>query len=69
MLADNEIKQNLFYVKNAIAQQRLEGLEPSCEVVNDLERVAHGDISICDVIANIDKRNINAKIRRQRSLP
>jgi len=40
---DEEIRQNLFDVKNAVAQQRLEGLMPSHIVVSDLERAAHGE--------------------------
>ncbi len=54
---DEEIRQNLFDVKNAIAQQRLEGLMPSREVVSDLERAAHGEITVGEVIANIGKRH------------
>ncbi|MEO5348489.1 MAG: antitoxin VbhA family protein [Magnetococcus sp. YQC-3] len=69
MLTDDEIRKNLFYAKNAIAQQRLEGLEPSREVVRDLERAAHGEITVRDVIANIGKRHMDAEIRGQRPLP
>ena len=54
---DEEIRQNLFDVKNAIAQQRLEVLTPSREVVSDLERAAHGEITMSEVIANIGKRH------------
>lgn len=54
---DEEIRQNLFDVKNAIAQQRLEGLMPSREVVSELERAAHGEITVDDAIANIGKRH------------
>lgn len=52
----DRIGQNRWAIENAIAQQRLEGLEPSRAVVDDLERAAHGEISIDDVIANIEKR-------------
>ena len=44
-------------VKNAIAQQRLEGLMPSREVVSDLARAAYGEITVGEVIANIGKRH------------
>ena len=44
-------------VKNAIAQQRLEGMIPSREVVSDLERAAYGEITVSAVIANIGKRH------------
>ena len=66
---DEEIRQNLFDVKNAIAQQRLEGLTPSREVVSDLERAARGEMTVREVIANIGKRHRDAKIRGQRPLP
>ena len=49
---DEEIKQNLFDVKNAVAQQRLEGLTPSLDVVTDLERAACG------------KKNLSCTVRR-----
>ena len=54
---DEEIRQNLFDVQNAIAQQRLEGLTHSREVVNDLERFARAEIPVREVIANIGKRH------------
>ena len=66
---DEEIRQNMFDVKNAIAQQRLEGLMPSREVVSDLECAARGEITVRDVIANISKRHGNAEILEQRPLP
>ena len=66
---DEEIKQNLFDVKNAVAQQRLEGLTPSLDVVTDLERAAYGEITISEVIANISMRHRDEQIRGQRPLP
>jgi hypothetical protein len=53
---------NLWAVENAVAQQRLEGLEPSQAVVTDLERAARGEISVKDMIANIGKRFANDQI-------
>jgi hypothetical protein len=54
---DEEIRQNLFDVQNVITQLRLEGLTHSREVVNDLERVARGEIPVREVIANTGKRH------------
>lgn len=65
---DQEISRNLRVVENAIAQQRLEGLEPSGALVADLERVARGEISVHDVIENINKRFTHAEVRKPRSL-
>lgn len=53
---------NFWAVDNAVAQQRLEGLEPSQAVVSDLELAARGEISVNDVIANIGKRFRNDQI-------
>ncbi|MGD0961106.1 MAG: antitoxin VbhA family protein [Methylomonas sp.] len=61
--------KNLFDVQNAIAQQRLEGLTPSREVIEDLERAARGVISVREVVANIGKRHRDEQIRGQRPLP
>jgi len=60
---DQEIKQNLFDFKNAVSQQRLEGLTPSREVVSNLERAAYGDITVSEVIAYIGKRHRDEQIR------
>ncbi|QFY42236.1 hypothetical protein F6R98_06020 [Candidatus Methylospira mobilis] len=62
---DDNIKQNLFDIKNAIAQQRLEGLTPSAELVSDLERAAQGEISVREVISNIGKRHRDAETHGQ----
>ena len=66
---DEEIRQNLFDVQNAVAQQRLEGLAPSREVVSDLERAARGEMTVREVIVNIGKRYRDAEIRGPRPLP
>ena len=56
-LTEEEIAANMFAVRNAIAQQRLEGLEPSPEVIGDLDRCARGQITIEEVIENICHRH------------
>lgn len=64
-MPNNITKKKLWAIENAIAQQRLEGLEPSQEVVSDVHRVARGEITIEDAIANIGKRRLkNDKIRK-----
>jgi len=49
-------------IENAIAQQRLEGLEPSPQVIADLRRVEQGEMTFAQVIANIKKRVSNDQI-------
>ena len=41
-----QTQQNLRAVANAVAQQRLEGLEVPPEVIEDLKRAARGEINI-----------------------
>jgi hypothetical protein len=50
-------------LQNAIAQQRFEGLSPSEDVIQDLEQVITGSMTIDIVIANIGKRYRHVKIR------
>ncbi len=58
--SEQDIRRNLQAVANAIAQQRLEGLEPSDALVADLTRAARGEISIHDIIENIAFRHSRA---------
>ena len=66
MPSEQDIRRNILDVENAIAHQRMEGLEPSDALVADLNRAAHGDSSICDVIENINERFQHAEIREPR---
>ena len=66
---DEEIRQNLFDVKNAIAQQRLEGLMPSREVFSDLERAAYGEHSVMMPSPILARGTKDAEIRGQRPSP
>jgi len=46
MPSEPKIKQNLRAVENAIAQQRLEGLEVPPDIVAEMQRAARGEIEI-----------------------
>lgn len=50
MLSEEEIKWRRLYAENALASQRLEGLEPDPKVVEQMERVIIGELEISDVI-------------------
>lgn len=63
MATEQEIRRNLKAVENAIAQQWLEGLEPSCEVIRDLEYAAQGKLTIDEVITNLSHRAYHVKVR------
>ncbi|TQJ94709.1 antitoxin VbhA family protein [Achromobacter sp. SLBN-14] len=43
-------------VVNAVANQRLEGLEPDPRTIAELERVAQGTLSVSDVINTLRSR-------------
>jgi hypothetical protein len=52
MTVHQKISQNLQAVDNAIAQQRLEGLEVPPDVVQEMKRAAKGEIDIEEGIRN-----------------
>lgn len=68
MLNRQEIIRNLAAVENAVAQQRLEGLEVPQETIEDLRRVAHGEINIEEGIKNAYRRFANAQVLKPRPL-
>ena len=51
-----EKNKSFWTVDNTVAQQRLEGLEQSHDVISDLERAAHWEMTVNEVISNINKR-------------
>lgn len=55
-LDDQELAARRAALDNAIATQRLEGLEPDAQTIADLERVVRGDIEVGDVIARLRQR-------------
>lgn len=60
---DPEIKRNLNAVENAVAQQRIEGLDVPPEVVADMERAARGEIRIAEGIQNAREKFTRGKAR------
>jgi hypothetical protein len=56
MAKEEQINWNLRAVENAVAQQRLEGLEVPADVVEEMKRVARGEIEIEEVIRNTLRR-------------
>jgi hypothetical protein len=58
MLDTNEIEQRRRAVANAIASQRLEGLEVDAQTQAELNLVALGELEPADVIASIRQRLI-----------
>ena len=66
---EQEIRFKLKAVENAVAQQRLEGLEVPSEVIEDMKRAARGEIDIADGIRNTYKKFAHGEIRGPGSLP
>lgn len=56
MLEEREIAARRAAVANAVATQRLEGLEPDPATIADLERAARGEIEVSDVLARLRQR-------------
>ncbi|ODA19767.1 hypothetical protein A9G00_33880 [Achromobacter xylosoxidans] len=50
---------------NAVANQRLEGLEPDATTVAELERVVTGELTISDVIENVLARIAAGEFRNR----
>ena len=51
-----ELKQRYEHLKNAIATQRLEGLEPDARTIEDLKCVVRGEIDIEEARAQVYER-------------
>jgi len=56
MLTSNDLKDRHRAVVNAVASQRLEGLEPDPRTIADLERAAEGTLSVLDVVNTLRAR-------------
>ncbi len=68
MTEEQKISQNLKAVDNAVAQQRLEGLEVPPEVVEEMKRAARGEVEIEEGIRNTVRRFTHGKVRGERPL-
>ncbi len=66
MLTEAEIERNLRAVTHAIAQQELEGLTVPPETVEDMRRIARGEMSNDDLIRKLYNRFPNVPIFKPR---
>jgi hypothetical protein len=69
MLSKQKINQNLRAVENAVAQQRVEGLEVPPDIIAEMQRAARGEIEIEDGIRATLRKFSHGKIRGPRPLP
>lgn len=56
MVHSDVVADRMAALRDAVASQRLEGLEPSPTVIAALQRVAHGELTVDDVVAEIHAR-------------
>jgi hypothetical protein len=64
MLDQATLKARHVAVVNAIASQRMEGLEPEAEFVLDLQRFARGECELKDALNNLKARFARGEIFR-----
>ncbi|MNK88465.1 Antitoxin VbhA [compost metagenome] len=62
-----DLKERRRAVVNAVASQRLEGLEPDSRTIAELERVAEGTSSVSDVIDTLRSRVAAGEFRKPAS--
>jgi hypothetical protein len=56
MMAEHEQIARRAVVQNALASQRMEGLEPDAQVIEDAQKWAQGEKSIGEAIADFKAR-------------
>ncbi len=56
MIAEQEQIERRAAVQNALANQRMEGLEPDAKVVEDAQKWARGEKTICQAVAELKAR-------------
>ncbi|MBX3321121.1 MAG: antitoxin VbhA family protein [Nitrospira sp.] len=66
MLTEAEIQRNLDAVDDAVAQQALEGLTVPAETVEDMRKIARGEMSSDDLIRKLYNRFPNVPIFQPR---
>jgi len=65
MFSEQETRRNLRAVANAVAQQRLEGLDVPPEVIEAMQQAARGEMAIEDGIRNTYEKFAHGEVRRR----
>ena len=68
MRSEHEIEERRYHVSNALASQRLEGIEPDLQTVEDLTLFSSGNLEIVDVLARLRARTERVNLRNRRSI-
>lgn len=66
MLTEMEIHRRLRSVKNAVAQQKIEGQDVTPETIELMEKEARGEITMDEVIEALNKRYLRVPEVQQR---
>jgi hypothetical protein len=61
-ISEMELERRMVAVENAVAQQELEGLTVSPEAAEDMRRVARGEMTPEQAIANVHARLCDAAL-------
>jgi hypothetical protein len=56
MVSDREFAERREAIENAVATQRLEGLEPDARTIAELEQVAAGTLDLAEVMRRVHAR-------------
>lgn len=64
MISKREQKERKEIMLNALASERLEGLEPDAKAIADSERWGRGEVEIRDIIEDFTARVKRGEIRK-----
>jgi hypothetical protein len=66
---EQQIRRSLKAVENAVAQQRLEGLEVPSDVIDNMRQAARGEMAIEDGIRRTYEKFAHVEVRGPGPLP
>ena len=64
-VTDQELAKRNLALENAIASQRLEGLEPDTQTIEDLNCVVRGEFSVEESIRRVKERIARGEFRKE----
>ncbi|SAI46798.1 Uncharacterised protein [Bordetella ansorpii] len=62
MLTPQEIAQRQRAVEDALASQRLEGLEPDAQALHQMQQYVQGHVELADIVAMFSRRVGNGEV-------
>jgi hypothetical protein len=64
-ITDQELAKRTLALENAIASQRLEGLEPDAQTIEDLNCVVRGEFGVEESIRRVKERIALGQFRKE----